>query len=122
MRVSLSPAEADPPLVIDPNAVLAGAVSYEALQAVPRGHAELFQPLGGVQEQQLAVRASLYVRWQFAGSLAFEHLPGRGVSEGSNHWLSVTRCITNVKRYYSSAQPNKRLQLPAAARGRASGL
>src|SRR3989337_1046693 len=96
MRVSLLPAEADPPLVVDPNAVLAGAVSGEALQAVPRGHAELLQPLGGVQKQQLAMGPSLQVRWQFAGPFAFEHLPGLGVSEGSNHRPSVTRSISNV--------------------------
>ena len=49
---------------------------------------------------------SLQRRWQLAGALAFKHLPGLGVSEGSNHGPSVTQSISNVNRYYRDAQPN----------------
>jgi hypothetical protein len=108
MRVSLSPAEADPPLVIDPNAVLAGSLTGEAFQTVARGHAKLLEPLRCVQKQELAVRASLHVRWEPTATLAFEHLSGRGVSEGPNHWASVTLLISNVNRYYRTRSPTRR--------------
>src|SRR3990172_4207303 len=111
MGVSVLPAEADSPLVVDPNAVLADAVPGEALQAVPWRHAELVQSLGGVHEQQLAVRSSLHVRCQLARPLPLKHLPCLGVPEGSNHRGSVTRSINSVNRYYRGAQPNKALEL-----------
>jgi len=85
MGSSIHPAEADSPLGVDPNAVLASAVPDETLQAVPWRHAELIQSLGGVQEQRLSVRPSLHVRWQLAGAIPFEHLPRLGVPEGADH-------------------------------------
>jgi hypothetical protein len=85
MGVSIPPAEADPPLVVDSNAVLARTVPDQALQPVAGRHTEFLEPLGGIQQQQLAVSSPLNIRRQLAGALSFKNLPGLGISEGSNH-------------------------------------
>jgi hypothetical protein len=46
--VSSIPSEANPPLLVDPNAVLTHAIPNEALQAVPWGHSQVVQGLGRV--------------------------------------------------------------------------
>ena len=47
------PAKANPPLVVDADAVLALAVAFQGLQMVAIGDAQVLQAPGLVQEQQL---------------------------------------------------------------------
>ncbi len=54
VRISFRPPKADPPLVIDTDAVLAGPAARELLQPIGWGRAEVVQAGGGVQHQQLA--------------------------------------------------------------------
>jgi len=57
--VPVTPLETDSPLVVDANAVLAGPISDQFLQAVTWGDAEIFHRLGGIQKHQLPEGGSL---------------------------------------------------------------
>jgi hypothetical protein len=83
--VASGPAEADSPLVVDPNAVLPLSISPQPLQSVPRGHPEVIDPFRGVQEQKFAVRPTLYIRWQQPRPLSPEDLLRLSVREASDH-------------------------------------
>jgi hypothetical protein len=54
MRIAAAPYEAEPPLIVDSDAVLAGAVALERLQAISGRDAKILQPLGCMKEEQLA--------------------------------------------------------------------
>jgi hypothetical protein len=53
-RVSIRPAKANPPLVVDADAVLAFAASSERFQAVSWGHSQVFEPHSLSKEQQFS--------------------------------------------------------------------
>jgi hypothetical protein len=63
MGIRSLPAEADAPLVIDPNAILACAVTLQGFQSVAGWNPKLIQPAGLVQPQQFAPGHSLNPRW-----------------------------------------------------------
>jgi len=118
IRVSVFPAEANSPLIVDSDAVLARAVSRESFQSIPRWHPKVVQPFNGVQEQQLSVRPSLHVRSELTSTLPLEHLSRLSVPKRPNHRSNVTGGTSNVNRYYDTtrcAQPNKRLKLTSSA-------
>ena len=54
MRIRVAPRETDPPLVINPNAMLAAPVAFQCLQAIPGWNPQIGQPPGPVQVQQLS--------------------------------------------------------------------
>jgi hypothetical protein len=56
MGISISPSKANPPLPVDPNAVLSRAVASQDLQPVARRRAEIGKRAGIVYLRQLAVR------------------------------------------------------------------
>jgi hypothetical protein len=49
----VGPSEADPPLLVNPDAVLARAITRQLLQPVPRRHPQVRENLRGVQHGQL---------------------------------------------------------------------
>ena len=49
----LRPAEANPPLVVDPNAVLSASVARELLQPVAGRDSEVGQDFGGIEDCEL---------------------------------------------------------------------
>jgi hypothetical protein len=55
------PAEADPPLTVDADAVLAGAVTAEPFESVAGWHAQIVDAGRGVQHPQLAQGGLLHV-------------------------------------------------------------
>jgi hypothetical protein len=55
------PDKADPPLVVDANAVLAFPVSRERFKSIAWGHPQILNILGGVQHAQLATRNGLNI-------------------------------------------------------------
>jgi hypothetical protein len=61
--ISCSPAKTDPPLIIDANTVLAGAIASELLKAIARRNSEVLQRLGRIYCHQLAQHRAL----QFGG-------------------------------------------------------
>jgi len=52
-RVAVIPAEADPPLIIDSDAMLTLPISREFFQAIPRRHFEVAQRVSRVQQEEL---------------------------------------------------------------------
>jgi hypothetical protein len=48
------PGEADPPLLVDPNAVLSDTITTERLQPIARRHAKVLQPLRSIDHHQRA--------------------------------------------------------------------
>ena len=52
--VVVAPDEANPPLVVDANAVLAMAIAPKRLQAIPGRLLEIVQPADAIQIEQLA--------------------------------------------------------------------
>ena len=58
-RSGVGPGEADPPLLVDADAVLPGSVSAKCLKAVAGRHSEVVEDLGGVQHHQLPQGRSL---------------------------------------------------------------
>jgi len=85
VRVPLLPAKADAAWVVYADAVLALPISVELLQAICRWHAQLVEARGGVQQQQLPMRAALNVGWQPTRPQPPKHLLGLGAREASNH-------------------------------------
>lgn len=79
------PAEADAELVVDTDAVLALAIAYDFLQAVRGGHAEVFQRLRSVQNQQLPQRRTLEWASELASRFASEQPFRFSVSEAADH-------------------------------------
>jgi hypothetical protein len=56
LRFAVLPDEADPILVVDPNAVLPLPIAGKSLKAIARERAEVVEALGGVQLRQLPLR------------------------------------------------------------------
>jgi hypothetical protein len=54
VRTALFPLEADPPLIIDPDAPLSDAVVPQLFQPVARRYPQIVHPLGGVEQTQPA--------------------------------------------------------------------
>jgi hypothetical protein len=61
-RSGSSPPEADPPLVVDPDAVLTGPISTESLEPIPRRHPQIVEGLRSIDDQQLPIRHPLQIR------------------------------------------------------------
>lgn len=56
MRLAIPPDEANPPLIIDPNAVLPRPISLERFEMVARRNTEFLQSLRGMEVEQFAPR------------------------------------------------------------------
>jgi len=67
----IGPAEADPPLLIDSDAVLASPYPFQHLETVTGWDPEVVQVLGGVDNQQLSMARSLQFRSEESGSFPF---------------------------------------------------
>ena len=59
--------EADVPLIVDPDAVLAFAVALQHFQAIGRRFAKIFQRCRVIERTQLALRDVLHVARQSPG-------------------------------------------------------
>jgi hypothetical protein len=56
---SVGPPEADPPLLVHPDAVLACAIASQLLQPVSRRHPQIRQDLCSIQHRQLPPSSTL---------------------------------------------------------------
>ena len=62
MGIAILPGEAEPPLVVDSDAPLAGAIPAQLLEAIAGGHAQVVGPSGSIQHPQLAETRALHLR------------------------------------------------------------
>ena len=72
IRIAVSPAEANAPLIIDTDTVLARSVPLELLQAIARGDSQVLELLGGVNETELPQHRPLEVSREVPHGLALE--------------------------------------------------
>jgi len=54
MRLAVPPDEADPPPIVDPNAVLSSSISLERFEMVARWNAKILHPPGSMKVEELA--------------------------------------------------------------------
>ena len=59
MGVALLPSEADAPLIIDPNAVLPGALASKLLESVPGWDTQIIERLSRIDDDELAQHGAL---------------------------------------------------------------
>src|SRR5690606_26202288 len=83
--VAATPHEADAPLVVDADAVLALAVAVQGLKPVARRNAEVPELRGGVEHHELAVGTRQEVGGQPPNALPAEYPLGVVVGEGLDH-------------------------------------
>jgi hypothetical protein len=85
--VTTSPSEADPPLVVDPDAVLALPITPQQLQPVARWDPQVVQPVSSVQHPELPQGHSLYVNPEASGRVSREQPLGVPIAEALDHGL-----------------------------------
>jgi hypothetical protein len=90
VNVSLLPNEADAPLIVDADAVLANSIAFESFQSVARGHSQIHEALSVVQHPQFPTGYPLHLAWQLPGPLPSPDLFRRTASEGSDHEVTIT--------------------------------
>jgi hypothetical protein len=56
VSVSVAPHETHTPLIVNPDAMLAGAIAFEGLQSVARGRCQVSQLRGNIELPKLALR------------------------------------------------------------------
>jgi hypothetical protein len=70
--IALFPAETYAPTIIDPDAVLPLAISFQSFQAVRRGNTQVLQRFGPVEHSQFPQRSALDIRSESAHRLPIE--------------------------------------------------
>jgi len=101
--VATLPAEAEPPLVVDPDAPFAGPVTSQLLQPVARGNPQVVQADGCIQEAKLAEPGPLHIRAPPADGFSVEEALGVTVAEAPDHPGIVTLCVMASKGKPGSA-------------------
>jgi hypothetical protein len=102
------PAEANPPLVINPDTVLSFAIASQGFQAIAIRRAKIGQAASLVQQKQLSPSDSLNLGWQTARRLIVKELFGLTTGETANHSPHY-----NVKRY---GRQSCKLRIPKTAK------
>jgi hypothetical protein len=80
-----TPNETDPPLNIDPDAVLALAIAGECFQTIARRGPHILQRFRGIDHLQLCPRPTLYLTRDALDGTAYEDGCGPLVGEASYH-------------------------------------
>jgi hypothetical protein len=92
------PPEADAPMVVDANAVLASPITHQPFQPIARRHAEVAELYGGIQLSQLPQHNSLQIGGQTPYGLPVEQAGRVSITEAANHRGIVTRRVIIRKR------------------------
>src|SRR5581483_11590967 len=108
VRPAGPPAKADPPLLVDPDAVLAGSVTDKLLEPISRRDSQVSERFGGVEDQQLAQRRPLGGLVESSHRLAAPDPFGVLVSEGTQHTPSITCHVITEQRYVRLNAPSWR--------------
>ena len=95
---SIGPHEADPPLVVDPDAVLTGSIALERFKSVSWRDPEIVEPLRRPHLTKLAQRNPLDPRIDRSHGLTTPQPFGRLVAERSDHRTSLTAVVNNARR------------------------
>jgi len=93
VRATLRPAQADPPLVVDADAVLARAVPAQGFEAVAGRRLEVAERSGMVDLQQIAMGDSHHVRRDALRVAAIPRGACGRVAEGFDHAPILTPSV-----------------------------
>ena len=91
------PAEANPELIVYPDAVLPSAVALERFEPVAWGYLKVFEPACDLQLPKLSPSGRLDAPEPFDSPAVRQGL-GLGTLERHDHFRMVTRRVINVKR------------------------
>jgi hypothetical protein len=97
-----TPPERDPPLLVDPDAVLALSITLQSLELIRTWNRKVLQLSSRVQLLQLHQRPLLNVARNPLGVLATPNPLSLLASEGFDHRKILTQSVSNVKHYYHS--------------------
>jgi hypothetical protein len=89
LGTSVGPREAEPPLVIDSDAVLAGSVSFQGFEPVPGREPEILQNHRSSQLAQLAQRDTMNPRIECVHAFAAPQSLGVLVAERLDHTIRI---------------------------------
>ena len=81
----VSPVEANTPLVVNPNAVLASAATLERFKAIRWRNSQVIKSLSGIEHAQFAAGNGLNLNWQPPRYFAVPNALGFLVGEGPDH-------------------------------------
>ena len=82
---SVLPAKADSPVVVDANAVLAGAIAGQLFQAVAWRRPQVLQILGGINQPQFAQHEAMEIGREMPNSFPAEKPFRVTITETVNH-------------------------------------
>jgi hypothetical protein len=87
--ISVTPTKAYAPLIIDPNAVIAGTITTELLQPISRRDPQIVKLFTRVKLDELASRHALHLQRPSPYSNTAEHSLRILVGEGLDHMADV---------------------------------
>jgi hypothetical protein len=88
MRFRGLPAENNPPLIVEADAVKAPKIATQSLKAITWRRTQILKHLGGVEHVQLHKRCLHDIRWKSpypVASNTMEEICRRTISEGDDH-------------------------------------
>lgn len=83
--IAVLPTETDPPLVINTDAVLSGAIALELVEPIARWHAEVINRLGGVHGDEFAQHGAVYLGRESPNRFAAEQSFSISIGEALDH-------------------------------------
>jgi hypothetical protein len=95
-RFTVSPNEANPPLIVNPNAVLTLAIPVQRFQAIARRHAEIVELLCRVDRQELCARPPLDLGGQVAHGIPGEDRSSAFVGKALDHARPYRKTVRGV--------------------------
>ena len=108
--IALLPAEADAPLVIDANAMLASAIARQSFQPIGRWNPQIVQALSDIELYQLAPRKAVQFGGKVAQELALKEPLGVLVAEGLDHEPIITQDAMVGKLRFRPTRQKEMLQ------------
>ena len=93
-NLTITPRKTNPPLIIDPDAVMPFPVSFQGFQPVAGGNAQIVQRHRPVEHPQFPQGNALQVLGQFSGRLTIKELFCLPVPEPFNY--TIDRITLNV--------------------------
>jgi len=60
--ITISPFEADAPLVVDPDAILPGPTTFELLKSITGWHSKVLKGIGRIEDKELAQCRTRHLR------------------------------------------------------------
>ena len=97
VRGSILPYEAEPPLIVNTDAVLSNPIPFECLQVIAWRHSQIIEPDRRVQHSQLSARHGQDVRRKTFRDLTGENERRAFASEAFDHGCYVTHNGRYVK-------------------------